>query len=220
MTNPYPFNWKKVSDEEKSHRAKFWTAKNSKAVEPMISTPMKIYMPLAFDNGNTPLMIWNMEPRPEDIWLISYPKSGTTMTQELLWQMSRGCNIDSVEARTKLMLRSPFLDCGKNSIRYANKLQDPRILKTHLPLSMIPPSALDVCKVVVVARNVNDVCVSYYHHDKLFERLGWSETALFEDYVEFFMKGEVLHGDYWTHLKVYSLAIYFSLKCVYISFIF
>ena len=212
MTNRYPFNWKKISDEEKSHRAKFWTAKNSKAVETMVSTPMTIYMPLAFDDDNTPLRIWSMEPRPEDIWLISYPKSGTTMTQELLWQMSRGCNIDSVGTKTKLLLRSPFLDSGKNAIRYANKLHDPRILKTHLPLSMIPPRALDVCKVVVVARNVKDVCVSYYHHDKLFERLGWSETALFEDYVEFFMKGEVLHGGYWTHLQVKPFPIEFLVK--------
>ena len=44
----------------------------------------------------------------------------------------------------------------------------PRFVKSHLPFSLLNPRLLDVCKVVYVARNPKDVCVSFYHHMRLF----------------------------------------------------
>ena len=43
----------------------------------------------------------------------------------------------------------------------------PRFVKSHLPFSLLNPRLLDVCKVVYVARNPKDVCVSFYHHMRL-----------------------------------------------------
>ena len=43
----------------------------------------------------------------------------------------------------------------------------PRFVKSHLPFSLNNPRLLDVCKVVYVARNPKDVCVSFYHHVRL-----------------------------------------------------
>ena len=43
----------------------------------------------------------------------------------------------------------------------------PRFVKSHLPFSLNNPRLLDVCKVVYVARNPKDVCVSFYHHMRL-----------------------------------------------------
>ena len=44
----------------------------------------------------------------------------------------------------------------------------PRFVKCHLPMSLYQPKMLDVCKVVYVARNPKDLCVSLYHHSRLF----------------------------------------------------
>ena len=47
------------------------------------------------------------------------------------------------------------------------KRPSPRYVKCHFPFSMNNPRLLDVCKVVYVARNPKDVCVSWYHHMRL-----------------------------------------------------
>ena len=49
-----------------------------------------------------------------------------------------------------------------------------RFVKSHLPLSMNNPRLLDTCKVVYVARNPKDVCVSFYNHCKLMATYGYS----------------------------------------------
>ena len=39
-----------------------------------------------------------------------------------------------------------------NALALAESMPSPRVIKTHLPLDMLPPDLLDVCKVVFVAR--------------------------------------------------------------------
>ena len=81
--------------------------------------------------------------------------------------------------------------------------QSPRMIKTHLPISMLPPNLLDVSKVVVVARNVMDVCVSFFHMDKMTMGLGLPDETSFDDFVDFFISGKPsVYGNYWNHLKV------------------
>ena len=62
---------------------------------------------------------------------------------------------------------SRFVVFKKDSIGYVENAQSPRMIKTHLPISMLPPNLLNISKVVVVARNVMDVCVSFFHMDKM-----------------------------------------------------
>ena len=226
MAEFYPFQWRENSKEDQERRAKFWTGHTSLAVHSVISTPMELNMPKAFVEKNIHKRIWNMASRPNDIWLVTYPKSGTTMGQELLWQMSTGCTVNSEESKKPILQRSPFIEfggltkgcqcdeCAKlprntrshllDPITHAESLNSPRILKSHLPVSMLPPNVLDVAKVVVIARNVKDVCVSFYHHEKLMKQNhAWDPSATFEDYVKFFIEGKPgLYGNYWEHLKV------------------
>merc|ERR1719361_2951251 len=167
----------------------------------------------SFLDNNVGRRIWDMKPRPTDIWLVTYPKSGTTMTQELLWQMSTGCNVESEDSKKHLFIRSPFLEMTQvresrmgdvpgmpeDFITYAEEeLKDPRILKTHLPVSMLPPEVLEISKVVVTSRNPKDVCVSMYHHGP-----GLAAKTSFDDHAERFMRGEggAGGGDYWKFLK-------------------
>jgi Sulfotransferase domain len=83
---------------------------------------------------------------------------------------------------------------------FCYKAPSPRILKTHLPVSMLPPDIFKKgSKVVYVCRNPKDACVSYYHHTLLFFP---DQDVSFDTFEEMFMKGRLDYGDYWYHLKV------------------
>ena len=48
-----------------------------------------------------------------------------------------------------------------------------RFIKTHLPLSLLPPSLLSTAKVIYVARNPKDAMVSFYYHHRLIKSHGF-----------------------------------------------
>ena len=102
-----------------------------------------------------------------------------------------------------------YLEYTKDSIEYVEQAKSPRIIKTHLPISMLPPNLLDTAKVVVVARNVKDVCVSFYHMEQMSPNLGLPKETCFDDYVDVFMSGQpAVYGNYWAHLKVFQYVRY------------
>ena len=61
------------------------------------------------------------------------------------WQMF----FDSEE----LAMPEEHLKFARSTLAYTKSLRGTRIIKTHLPLSMLPPGLLDTCKVFYVARN-------------------------------------------------------------------
>ena len=74
---------------------------------------MEVLMPRVFAEDNMGQRIWDMKPRPDDIWIATYPKCGTTMTQELVWQMinlAKGGQLDSDKSKEFLFLRAPFVE--------------------------------------------------------------------------------------------------------------
>lgn len=139
--------------------------------------------------------IYNMEVRPDDVWIVTYPRSGTTWTQELIWLIEN--NLDFKSAKSKpLFERFPMLETTSHipelgvelikadfmniakfqgvgaaarvpSWQLIENTPSPRFIKTHLPLSMLPPKLLSTAKVVYVARDPRDVAVSYYYLHKL-----------------------------------------------------
>ncbi|XP_068242957.1 sulfotransferase 1C4-like [Palaemon carinicauda] len=78
-------------------------------------------------------------------------------------------------------------------------LPDHRVLKTHLPFSLLSPSLLDITKVVYVARNPKDVIVSYHHHSRI--NRGQAYVGTFEDFVQYFVDDDLLYGPYWSHVE-------------------
>ncbi len=86
------------------------------------------------------------------------------------------------------------------SIRLAHELPSPRVIKTHLPLEMLPQKLLDTCKVVFVGRNPKDCMVSYYHHTSMFS--DYKFNGDFKGFADLFINGEHEYGSYWEILKV------------------
>lgn len=54
---------------------------------------------------------YNFKARADDIWIATYPRSGTTWTQELTWMIANDLDYDGAQ-RDFLTKRSPFFEYG------------------------------------------------------------------------------------------------------------
>ena len=128
--------------------------------------------------------IYSMELRSDDIFVLSWPKNGTTWTQEMVWCIYNDYDFEAAKSE-RLDNRIPFLEMEHildhlqdvlppgakalaPSIDTILDRKSPRIFKSHLPFYALPPKLLDTCRVVICLRNPKDTVVSYYHHHKLF----------------------------------------------------
>ncbi|KAI5713729.1 hypothetical protein M8J76_004390 [Diaphorina citri] len=113
--------------------------------------------------------IINMDVRDDDVWVCSFPKTGTTWTQEMVWCIAN--NLDFEAAKVFLPERFPFLE-HTPLFDYRNK-----------PELQLPVYVRD--SIIYVTRNPKDTCVSYYHHCQLLE----GYRGNFEDFFKIFMDG-------------------------------
>jgi len=106
--------------------------------------------------------------RPEsDIFIVTYPKSGTTWMQSILRTML--FTEDTPEwAKMPLAERFPWVDFIPGmSVTDLEKLPDPRVIKCH---NHTPQEMDDLifkgnrkAKIIYMVRDPRDACVSLYH---------------------------------------------------------
>ena len=169
-SSTYPFKWSASPEHLENERAKHFT-KPSHWIEAVVSDPMNIYMPGPMLSKNVGEKVYNFPLRPNDVWIITYPKCGTTWSQEMVWQIVN--KVDLEKAKIPLLVRSPFIEMGALIHEHEEAMMDekakamydalaladnlprdtPRVIKSHLPLEMLPPKLLDTCKVIFVCRN-------------------------------------------------------------------
>ncbi|XP_047602109.1 sulfotransferase 1C4-like [Lutra lutra] len=147
--------------------------------------------------------IWNFQAKSNDLLIATYPKAGTTWTQEIVDLIQNEGNIEKSQ-RAPTHIRIPFIEWIHPSIgsglNQANKMPSPRTLKTHLPIQLLPPSFIEKnCKIIYVARNPKDNMVSYYHFQRMNKALPAPGT--WEEYFESFLAGKVCWGSWHDHVK-------------------
>jgi hypothetical protein len=131
---------------------------------------------------------------PGDVFVVSYPKCGTTWVQYIVYLLENGGR--PLAAAQRLEDVFPHLEeVGAQRVR---ELPAPRLIKTHLPFERVPRSAQ--AKYVYVVRNPFDCAVSFYHHTRGFERHYDFAAGTWDTYFECFVRGEVDFGDYFDHL--------------------
>ncbi|VVD02247.1 unnamed protein product [Leptidea sinapis] len=152
--------------------------------------------------------------------------NGTTWVQEMVWLINNELDYDRAKAVT-LNNRFPFLEMESmaeiihtepNEIIKKNMEQvketilpilfddiltmpttSPRFIKTHLPLSLLPPTILDNNKVVYIAREPRDVVVSYYYHNKLARFI--NDEPDFKSFWKLFKDSEVIWSPFFPHVQ-------------------
>ncbi|XP_073233452.1 sulfotransferase 1B1-like [Porites lutea] len=144
--------------------------------------------------------IANFETRLDDVFVVSYPKSGTTWVQEIVWQI---CNKGAISSE-KLTLRSPFLEASSSNTGQPvlETLSSPRLIKSHLPYSTIPRRANKdaQCKYIYVARNPKDVAVSHFHFEEKMKESGNGYNGPWDFYSKLFIEGNVCFGHWNDHV--------------------
>lgn len=76
-------------------------------------------------------------------------------------------------------------------------MASPRFVKTHLPWQLLPTQIEQKKpKMIYIARNPKDLCVSFYYYCQLMHGL----TGSFEDFCDIFLDNKAPMGNYWSHL--------------------
>lgn len=133
------------------------------------------------------------EPCPGDVFIVSYPKCGTTWMQHIVYYIySRG---KPPKDSTEFTIKTPFLEFL--GVDAAIHLPRPAAMKTHMPFHKQPFASH--AKYIYITRNPYDCCVSFYYHTKNLPEYHF-ENGTFDEFFEFFLKGQVDFGDYFTHL--------------------
>lgn len=167
---------------------------------PVRGVPLMSHIAENFDS------VWAFRPDPSDLLIATYPKAGTTWTQEIVDLLLHNGDADACK-RAPTPVRSPFLEiCGPppipSGLDLLKNMDPPRFIKTHLPFQLVPPAFWEnKCKTIYVARNAKDNLVSYYYFDCM--NMTQPEPGTWEEYVQKFMRGELSWGSWYDHVKGY-----------------
>ncbi|GMH99150.1 hypothetical protein TrLO_g6894 [Triparma laevis f. longispina] len=185
--------------------------------KPTLSKSAKGFTPFpsSIDQSVLDEITKTFKPRDSDIWIVSYPKSGTTWGAEILSQVITGeSNSAPLGGGIALGLTSEehvlWLEalCGKGVaeevIASINAMPSdkPRLFKSHAPLEFIKLWTTSKSKVVYLARNPKDVCVSMWHHSR--SKKTFNYEGPFNHFLnQIFLPGRAESGSWWSHVGTY-----------------
>ena len=130
--------------------------------------------------------------RPDDVYLVTYPKSGTTWLQNILYQITSEGSMD-IHHISKVVppLETRYVLPGHS----ADNLPSPRLFKTHFAYDRIPRGKK--ARYIYADRNGLDVAVSYFHHYQAQKRYKGDLNRFFQ----LFIKGDVAYGSWFQHVR-------------------
>ncbi|MDH3973166.1 MAG: sulfotransferase domain-containing protein [Deltaproteobacteria bacterium] len=123
-----------------------------------------------------------MEILPDDVFLVSYPKSGNTWMRFLIGNYISDHKVDFTNSH----LVVPDLHFNPE---YCKEIHArPRFIKSHMPYTSKYP------RVIYIVRDGRDVAVSYYYYRLKRGDLSKEETSFSEYLKDFYLEGIPLFG--------------------------
>ncbi|XP_033826801.1 amine sulfotransferase-like [Periophthalmus magnuspinnatus] len=134
--------------------------------------------------------------REDDVFLVTYPKSGTVWTQQIIISIYELTG-EVKEAPINVM-QMPWLEINLKK-QDRSKRPSPRLFMSHLPPRLIPPGLKDKrAKIIYVMRNPKDNMVSYY-------KFSYANIS-FEEFLEKYLAGDVLFSSWFDHIREWCSA--------------
>ena len=138
--------------------------------------------------------------RPDDLFVVTYPKSGTTWMQQIVRLIAN----DGEDDGTIVTEAIPWLekDYGKvlpSGVK-VDEMPSPRRFKSHTPYHMMPGGMphTSPAKYIYVARNPKDTAVSLYYHAR--RLLFFQYTGAWDHFLHLFTSGKVESGLWFDHV--------------------
>ena len=129
--------------------------------------------------------------RPDDIFISSYPRSGTTWLQQALLVLARDAEPECAHISEQVPWFERSLALNMRRASSFHGMTSPRIFKSHLPHGWLPAGA----RYIYALRDGRDVAVSYYH--LYCTHLGY--TGDFDAFFARFMRGDLQYKSWFKH---------------------
>ncbi|XP_016383638.1 sulfotransferase family 2, cytosolic sulfotransferase 2 [Sinocyclocheilus rhinocerous] len=137
--------------------------------------------------------------RPDDILIITYPKSGTTWMQEVVPLIVNEGDLTPV-LTVPNWDRVPWLEEHRAILLNLEQRPSPRIFATHFHHHMMSESYFKTKpRVLYVMRNPKDVFTSSYHYYGMASYLVNPGTP--DEFMEKFLDGKIMFGSWFDHVK-------------------
>jgi len=158
--------------------------------------------------------VQKLQFRNTDVVVTTFPKCGTTVTEEIVWHIRNKDKIEKDVQYGDLNIRIPFIEVDSKARKpdyplsieaVENDKSDKRLIMTHCPLKLFnnpdgsnnlydPKRGSDNPKTIVVARNPLDTIISFYHFYQSNPGIRWQGKV--EEFYEMFMQGMNIYGSF------------------------
>ncbi|MBF0572809.1 MAG: sulfotransferase domain-containing protein, partial [Desulfamplus sp.] len=132
------------------------------------------------------------KPRADDIFIVTYPRSGTTWLQMILYQLATDGNMEIDHIAQKVPWFERLIDYRIWNAKDFEAMDSPRLFKSHLSAQDVPKGN---CKYIYMVRNGYDVAISYFEF--YCSHLGFKGD--FDQFFKKFIDGDVQFGSWFAH---------------------